>query len=108
MALISEPQYSRSGWQGEYSGVHSDRVAGEQQRCCATVPHGDREHAAETNECAFTPLFVCVDDGFGVARGVEAVSAALEFAAESRVVVDLAVENHPDCPVFVVDRLVSG
>ena len=49
-----------------------------------------------------------MDDGFGVARCPEGVAALFELAPQLAVVVDLAVEHHPDGAVFVANRLLAG
>ena len=54
------------------------------------------------------PLFVGMDDGFGVTARAVPVTAALQIAADIGVVVDLAVEDDPDRPVFVRRRLLAG
>src|SRR5262249_28697533 len=47
-------------------------------------------------------------DGFRVAVASELVPAAFEFLAQFAEVVDFAVENRPDRPVFVKDRLMPA
>ena len=54
------------------------------------------------------PLFVGVDDGFGVGVGAEEVAARDELAAQLDVVVDLAVEDDPDGLVLVGHRLAAA
>jgi hypothetical protein len=46
-----------------------------------------------------------MDDGFGVARRVEAVAVRFQLAAQLAEVVDLAVEDDPNSLVLVVNRL---
>jgi hypothetical protein len=49
-----------------------------------------------------------VDDHFRVTVGIEAVTAFFKISAQFGEVVDLAVENDPNCFVFVEHRLVSA
>jgi hypothetical protein len=59
-------------------------------------------------ECALSPLLVRMDDGLGIARGVEDVAGGFELGPQLLVVVDLTVEDEPHGSVFVVDRLLAG
>jgi len=36
------------------------------------------------------------------------MSARDQFLAQLRVIVDLAIEDNPDCPVFIADGLIPG
>jgi hypothetical protein len=49
-----------------------------------------------------------MNDDFGVRVGIKAVTAALEFLAKFREVVDFSVEDDPQTFVFVMDRLPSA
>src|ERR1035438_3469332 len=49
-----------------------------------------------------------MDDHLSIAVGVELVASPLYLAAQFREVVDLSVEDHPDCPVFVVNGLLPA
>src|SRR5262249_53344588 len=71
------------------------------------IPQGDCEHPAEAIDGLLAPLFVRVDDDFRVAVRAERVTSGLEVAANVGEVVDLAVEDDPDRPVFVGERLIA-
>jgi len=49
-----------------------------------------------------------VNDGFGVAVGVEGVAQFFQLLAQLEIVVDLAVEDDPRAAVLVVNRLRSA
>ena len=49
-----------------------------------------------------------MDDHLGIAVGIELVTSPLQFAAQVGEVVDLPIEDYPDGPVLVVDRLLSA
>ena len=83
-------------------------VAREQQPPAARVPDCEREHAAEVIDAGIAPLLVGMDDGFGVATRPVAMTGGFELRADVGVVVDLAVEDDPDRPVFVRQRLMAG
>jgi len=48
-----------------------------------------------------------VDEHLGVTARVQAMATRLERPAQFEVIVDLAVEDHADRPVFVPDRLAA-
>src|SRR5206468_2292648 len=57
----------------------------------------DAEHAVEPVEDVRAPLFVAVNDHFGIRLRSETVPPTLELLPELAEVVDLAVEDDPDC-----------
>ncbi len=87
--------------------LHAEPIAHEQQPAVRLVPQREREHPAEAIHRAVAPLLVCVDDHFGVRLRAEAVAEPLELQPEVREVVDLAVEDDPDRPVLVGERLIA-
>ena len=76
------------------------------RRCEAHVPERDAEHAAQVLDEVHAVLFVQVDDRFGVGLSRQAVALAHEVGADVLIVVDLAVEDDPDAPILVRNRLV--
>src|SRR5687768_9947737 len=93
---------------GVVQGLDAEAIAGKKQLLPPLVPDGKREHPAEPIDTASAEIFVEVNDGFGVAAGLEHVATTLEIAAQLAVVVDLPVEDNPDGPVFVGDRLMAA
>src|SRR5215813_5492430 len=53
-------------------------------------------------------LILGVNDGFGVAVGVEGVAQFFELLAEFEIVVDLAVEDDPRAAVLIVNGLLAA
>ncbi len=83
-------------------------IAHEQQAPPRPVPQREREHPAEARHRALAPLFVRVNDDFRVGVRAERVAARFELHSKLGEVVDLAVEDRPDRPVFVRQRLIAG
>jgi len=83
-------------------------VAGDEQTAGFRVPDGEGEHAAQIANSIVTVFFVQVDDGFGIGVGAVAVAARLQAWAQRGVIVDFAVEDDPNCAVFVAERLVPA
>jgi len=53
-------------------------------------------------------LFVEMHQDLGVALGAKTMARANQGRAQFAIVVDLAVEDHPNGPVFVRDGLAAG
>ncbi len=83
----------------------AEPVAGQDQGLVDGIPERDRELAVEPCERIGSPLLPGVDDHLGVAPGPEAVSQRGQLLAELHVVVDLAVEDHPDPVVLAGEGL---
>src|SRR5262249_38046751 len=95
----------------DYSVVQrldADAIARQQQGSRPLVPDRQTEHAAEPRDGIRSPLLIGVDDRFRVGGRVEAMSGRLELAPQLAEVVDLAVEDDPDRPILVVNRLMPG
>src|SRR5215470_4827007 len=87
--------------------LDAETVACEQQPAPGLVPNGKREHAVEVVDAVVAPLLVGVHDGFGVGTRAVDVTAGFELAPDERVVVDLAVEDHPDVAALVGQGLLA-
>ena len=108
-ALISEPKTRRDPSQRVVHRLDAEPVASEHQRVGPAVPDRESEHALEViRRSDVAVLFPGVDEDLGVAAGREAVPPGLELLAEGGVVVDLAVVDDPDRPVFVRQRLMAA
>jgi hypothetical protein len=46
-----------------------------------------------------------MDQHFGVALRAKVMSLGKQFLADLDVIVDLAIQNHPDRPIFIANRL---
>src|SRR5215831_21062109 len=87
--------------------LDAETVTCEQQPPPGLVPNGKREHAVEVVDAVVAPLLVGVHDGFGVGTRAVGVTAGFELASDERVVVDLAVEDHPDVAALVGQGLLA-
>jgi hypothetical protein len=85
-----------------------EAVAREEQGLAITVPQREREHAPEALDALLAPLLPGVNDHLGIALRAEDVAQGRELGDQRLVVVDLAVEDHHDAAVLVVERLLSG
>ncbi len=118
-ARTSEANRSVPSGRGVVERLDAESIAGKQHAraasaagvragLAAAVPKGEGKHAAQMLEAAFAPLFVTVDDDFGVGVRAEMVAARFERRAEMREIVDFAVEDDADRAVFVVDGLMAA
>jgi hypothetical protein len=88
--------------------LFSDPVPRQKELLGAFVPDGEGKHAAQVLGAVSAILVVGVDDGFGVAVGVESVTQLFEFFTQLEIVIDLAVEDYPGTPIEVVDGLLTA
>src|SRR5438045_821295 len=86
----------------------SSNSARSSQLASARVPDGEGEHAAKVFDAGRAALLVCVDDCFGVRASLKNVAASFEFGLQLAVVVNLAIEDDCDLPVFARHRLVPA
>jgi hypothetical protein len=93
---------------GDVEGTHAERIAGQCQRSRRRVPQRERPLAVEAAERLVAPLLVGMDDDLGITLRVEAVAVRAQLLAHLDVVEDLAVEDDPDRPVLVGERLLPG
>ena len=66
-----------------------------EERVIVLIPNRKGEHAAQTFDDIHAPLFVTVQNGFGVRSRSKFVTGVDEFTSQIRIVVNLAVENDP-------------
>ena len=93
--------------------VHEQRllaeaVARQEQASAGLVPESEGEHALQRVDQRVAELLVQVHEHLGVAARGEAMTARGQILAQARVVVDLAVEDHPNRAVLVAERLVPA
>src|SRR5439155_9066241 len=92
----------------EIQRLDADPVPRQQQPAAASVPKGKGKHAAQALDKLFPFVFVKMGDYLGIALCAKAMAFALQVGAETLVVVNLAVEDNLNGPVFVADRLVAA
>src|SRR5262249_1854494 len=83
-------------------------IAGQNQPLLASIPNGKAEHSIQAVQNFFAPLFVAVNDDFGVAVGAKGVTVALQLLFEFREVVNLPIEDDPDRFFLVRHRLMPA
>src|SRR5437867_4070630 len=88
--------------------LDADTIAGEEKFALAAVPDRESKHPAQFFHAAFALLLVEVNDSLGVAVSLKDMTLADQFLAQLAEVVDLSVEDDPDRPIFVGDRLVAS
>ena len=86
--------------------LDSQPVAGGEQPPGLAVPKHEGKHAAKALQLLRAPLFVAVDQGFGVGMVCdELVSGGFQFRPHQGVVEDFAVIDDDDRAVFIKHRL---
>ena len=86
-------------------GFDAEGVAGTVEGAGLGIADHEREHSAQLFRELFAPLFVAVNENFGVTAGLEGVSRSEELFAQFHEVVDFAVERDDDGTVLVVHGL---
>ena len=111
LVLHQRPQLGREAEDAVALGVEerllADPIAADHELPPPLVPDREREHAVQRADELRAFFLVEVGDHLGVALGHEAMAAPLEAGAQLGVVVDLAVEDHRDRAILVVDRLIA-
>ena len=82
--------------EGIVEGFDAHGVAGDEEALAWGVPDGEGEHAVEFIEDVVAPLEVAEDDDFGIGAAEERVAELEEFLADFEIVIDFAIEDHPD------------
>lgn len=83
-------------------------VAGQHEAAAGFRPKRHAEHAAQAGKAIGIPLEESVEEGFGVAAGVEAMTQSFQIGADFEVVVNLPVECNHGVAVIGNDRLVAA
>src|SRR5437667_9916358 len=71
------------------------------------VVQGESEHSAQFTEAIRTIGFVCMDYDFRIGVSVKNMSLSLEFPAQLKEIIDLAIEHHPYSSIFVMNGLLT-
>src|SRR5215813_10334602 len=82
-------------------------VSSQQEHFLALVPYRKSEHASKFLGHIRSEFFIRVDNGFGVTPRIEEMSFRFEFGSQVRIVVNLAVQHHPNGLIFIVNRLLA-
>src|SRR5208337_1421245 len=77
-------------------GLNAQAVARAEQPLMFPVPNGEGEHPTEASEALVTVLLVRVNNSFGVAMTLVAVSGGFELRTDVGVIEDLAVVGDPE------------
>ena len=93
------------GGEGVVERLDAEGIARAVEGAGLRVPDREGEHAAELFRDALAPFLVAVEDGLGVAAGLEDIALRDELVAQLHEVVDLAVEDDGDRSVVAVHRL---
>ena len=110
-ARTSEANNKSSAAHSVIERLDAQRIARQKHRGCgaaATLRHfGDRkrEHAAQFGDGMFAPLFIGVDDYFGIRARQESVAFVFQFLAQFAEIVNFAVVDDGKRTGFVPDGL---
>src|SRR5262249_37826942 len=83
-------------------------VARDEERLFFAVPDGECEHAPKVVNAFASMLFVEVNNRFCIRIGPVSVAALLESLTQLRMVINFAIEDDPNGPIFVAEGLVSA
>ena len=89
-------------------GLDPDTIPGKKKRPGRTVPQCEGKHAPKIVDTVIPVFFIKMDDSLRIAPGVKRVAFALQVSFQFRIVEDFPVEDDPDRPVLVVNRLLSS
>ncbi|EKD38667.1 MAG: hypothetical protein ACD_75C00651G0002 [uncultured bacterium] len=88
-------------------GLLADPVTGQKQIPVFAVPNGKSEHAPQIGDTFRAVLFVEVEDCFGIGLGMKLVATSHQIFPQFQVVIDFAIEDNPQCSVFIGHGLMS-
>src|SRR6185436_17533388 len=83
-------------------------IAREKQFLPTRIPDREGKHPAQVFWTVSAKLVVGMNDGFGVAVGVERVAKVFQLLAQLEIVVDLAVEDDPRGSIPIVNGLLAA
>src|SRR5687767_5733226 len=89
-------------------GFLSHPVSGEKQPLLRFVPERNGEHAVEAMQSVITPLLVAVNNNFSIALSFKSMPRIHQFRSQFAEVINFAVKDDDDGPVFVADRLLAA
>src|SRR5829696_6484562 len=83
----------------------AEAIACDEQPTPSTVPESEGKHAVELSNHCVAVLFVQVRQHLGIRSTAKSMSTFFEIGTQLAIVIDLAVEDYGDAPIFVEDRL---
>ena len=86
----------------------SQPVTRGEQTLSGRIPDKESEHAPQAVYAFFAPLRVRVQDNFGIALRAKVMPALLEFSADFREIVDLAIVGYGEPALGMQHRHVPG
>src|SRR5205814_3104077 len=87
---------------------NSEAVTRQQELPLALIPHGESKHPAQVLNALLTEFLIKMDDDFGIARSCENMSPCFQLSSQQLVIINFAVEDSHDGPVFVADWLLPS
>lgn len=89
-------------------GLDAEAIPRHEEAPSVFIPNGKGKHPSEAVNTGFAPLFIGVNDGFGVAPGLKHMALVQQLLADVEVIVDLTIEHNPYGPVFIGQWLLPG
>src|SRR5487761_439751 len=89
-------------------GLDSQPVPDKQEGLVAFVEDCKGKHSPQLVHTFRSVLLVEMDYDFRIGMGVKTMAERFKLPPQSGKVIDLSVKDHPDIPVFVVNRLASS
>src|SRR5262245_50787416 len=96
------PEDELTVYMGIEKRLFADAIASEEKFLASFIPDCEGKHPAQVFRTVSSELIVSMNDGFGVAVGVEGVAEFFQLLSQLEIVVDLAVEDDPGAAVMVV------
>src|SRR5438093_7727078 len=87
---------------------NSEAVTRQQEPPLALIPHGESKHPAQVLNALLTEFLIKMDDYFGIARSCKNMSPGFQLSYQQQVIINFAVEDSHDGPVFVADWLLPS
>src|SRR5256885_1569556 len=87
---------------------NSEAVTRQQEPPLALIPHGESKHPAQVLNALLTEFLIKMDDYFGIARSCQNMSPGFQLSSQQLVIINFAVEDSHDGPVFVADWLLPS
>jgi hypothetical protein len=89
-------------------GLDPQTVARQEELPALRIPDRERKHPDQAIHHPGPELFIEMHQRLRVALRFETVAPALQLVAQFPVVIDFAVEGHPDRPIFVGQGLAAA
>src|SRR5439155_22382074 len=89
-------------------GLAAQAITRENESLPVRVPQGDAEHPVQPRYELQAEILVQVENRLTVTRALEPMPPGEKLGPERSVVVNLAVEHHPEAAVLVRHRLVAA